>query len=157
MKYLKKLPIILLLAFVTFLFWLNKREIKKEPFKKSAFQLEQEQQNAKILHKSKLNDSEYRKYLRQEIEKKKRDQERKNEEEDDDDEEEQEHKTNHSEKAKSKDAKEKKDKKVKTKKIKEFDGKIKEKTKRARIKKEQENNRIDKYIFKKKMKSKKRP
>ena len=149
MKHFKKIAIFLLLAFITFLFWLDKREIKKEPFTPSKFDTENLEHNKKILHNSKLYNSEYRKYLQQEIKKEKeQEQERQYQEKN------QEVKTDHTKKQSQKKAKEKKEKKSK---VKEDDGKIKEKTKRARIQKEKENNKNDKYIFRHKMKSKKRP
>lgn len=152
MKYFKKIAIFLLLAFMTFLFWLDKREIKKEPFTPSKFDIENLENNKKILHNSKLYNTEYRKYLQQEIKKEKEEKEQEKEEEEQ--EQYQEEKKVQSKKAKSKKTKEKKEKKSK---VKEDDEKIKEKTKRARIQREKENNRLDKYIFKHKMKSKKRP
>ena len=154
LKHLKKIAIFLLLAFITFLFWLDKREIKKEPFAPSKFDVENLERNKKILHNSKLYNSEYRKYLQQEIEKEKeaeaQDQERKYQEK------ETEAVNVKSKKKKGKGEKVKNQKSKKTKKVKEGDGKIKEKTKRARIKKEQENNKNDKYINKHKIKNKKR-
>lgn len=151
MKHFKKIAIFLLLAFITFVFWLDKREIKKEPFTPSKFDVENLEHNKKILHNSKLYDTEYRKYLKQKIEKEKEEKEQEKEEEQ---EQKQEVKKDQAKKAKSKKTKEKKEKKSK---VKEDDGKIKEKTKRARIQREKENNKNDKYIFKHKIKSKKRP
>lgn len=142
---------VLLLVFITFLFWLDKREIKKEPFKYSNFYIENVKSNEKILNNSKLYNEDYRRYLQnkiQEKEKEKQEQEQQQEQEEEE-EEKQEHK---SKKKKGRGRGRKSNKKVK-----EDDGKIREKTQRARIRKEQESNRLDKYIFKHKMKSKKRP
>lgn len=153
MKHFKKIAIFLLLAFITFLFWLDKREIKKEPFTPSKFDVENFENNKKILHNSKLYDTEYRKYLQQKIKKEKEEKEQEQQYQ----EEEIEAVHVKSKKVKSTGEKAKSQKSKKTKKVKEDDGKIKEKTKRARIQREKENNKNDKYIFRHKMKSKKRP
>lgn len=155
MKHFKKIAIFLLLAFITFLFWLDKREIKKEPFTPSKFVAENFENNKKILHNSKLYNSEYRKYLQQEIEKEKEAKEQEQEQQYQEEEAEAEHVK--SKKEKTKGEKTKTQRSEKAKKVKEDDGKIKEKTKKSRIQREKENNRLDKYIFKHKMKSKKRP
>ena len=141
-KHFKKVVIILLLLFVSFLVWLDKREIKKEPFKHSDFYIENVKSNEKILHNSKLYNEDYRKYSQKKIQEKEKEKEKQ----------EQEEKQEHKSKKKKKERGRKSIKKVK-----EENGKIKEKTQRARIKKEQENNRLDKYIFKHRMKNKKRP
>lgn len=156
MKHFKKIAIILLLAFIAFLFWLDKREIKKEPFTPSKFDVENLERNKKILHNSKLYNSEYRKYLQQEIEKEKeaKEQERKRQYQEEETETEAEAEQVKRKKEKTKG---KSQRSEKVKKVKENDGKINEKTKRARIQREKENNRLDKYIFRHKMKSKKRP
>ena len=132
-KHFKKVVIILLLLFASFLLWLGSYEPKKETFKHSDFYIENIESNEKILNNSKLYNEDYRKYLQ----KKKQEQEEK-----------QEHKSKKKKKERGRKS---------SKKVKEENGKIKEKTQRARIRKEQENNRLDKYIFKHKMKSKKRP
>lgn len=139
-KHFKKVVIILLLLFASFLFWLDKREIKKEPFKHSDFYIENVKSNERVLNNSKLYNSEYRQYLQKKM------QEKEKQEQEQEEEEKQERKN-----------KKKKGRGRKKKKEKEENGKIKEKTQRARLRKEQENNRLDKYIFKKRMKSKKRP
>ena len=145
-KHFKKVVAILLLLFTSFLFWLDKREIKKEPFKHSDFYIENVKSNEKILNNSKLYNSEYSQFLQKKIQEK----EKEKQEQEQQQEQEQEKKQEHKSKKKGRGRKS-------SKKTKEENGKIKEKTQRARLRKEQENNRLDKYIFKHKMKSKKRP
>ena len=145
-KHFKKVVAILLLLFISFLAWLDSYEPKKEQFKHSDFYLENVKQNEKIVKNSKLYNSEYRKSLEKEIEEKQKQEQEQQEQEQE--QEEQEHKSKRTSNSRNKN---------KNKKKKEDDGKIKEKTKRARIQKEKENNRLDRYIFKHKMKSKKRP
>lgn len=152
MKHFKKVVAILLLLFTSFLVWLDKREIKKEPFKHSDFYIENIESNEKILNNSKLYNEDYRKYLQKKIQEKEKEKEKEQEEEQQQQEQEQEEKQEHKSKKKKKERGRKSSKKVK-----EENGKIKEKTQRARIRKEQENNRLDKYIFKHRMKNKKRP
>jgi hypothetical protein len=148
-KHFKKVVAILLLLFTSFLFWLDKREIKKESLKHSDFYIENVKSNEKILHNSKLYNSEYRQYLQAQAEKEKQEKEKEKQEQEQEEEEKQERK---SKKKKGRGRGRKSSKKVK-----EDDGKVKEKTQRTRIRKEKENNKLDKYIFKHKMKSKKRP
>ena len=152
MKHYKKVVAVLLLLFASFLLWLGSYEPKKETFKHSDFYIENIESNEKILNNSKLYNEDYRKYLQkkiQEKEKEKQEQEQQEQEQEEEQEEKQERK---SKKKKGRGRGRKSNKKVK-----EENGKIKEKTQRARIRKEQENNRLDKYIFKHRMKSKKRP
>lgn len=146
-KHFKKVVAILLLLFASFLVWLDKREIKKEPFKHSDFYIENVKSNEKILHNSKLYNSEYSQYLQKKIQEKEKEKQEQEQQQEEEQEEKQEHK--------SKKKKERGRKSIK--KVKEENGKIKEKTQRARIRKEQENNRLDKYIFKHRLKNKKRP
>lgn len=148
-KHFKKVVAILLLLFASFLVWLYKREIKKEPFKHSDFYIENVKSNEKILNNSKLYNEEYRRYLQKKIQEQEKQKQEQEQEEEQNQEEKQERK---SKKKKGRGRGRKSNKKVK-----EDDGKIREKTQRARIRKEQENNKLDKYIFKKRMKSKKRP
>ena len=147
-KHFKKVVAILLLLFISFLAWLDSYEPKKEQFKHSDFYLENVKQNEKIVKNSKLYNSEYRKSLEKEIEEKQKQKQEQEQQEQEQEQEEQEHKSKRTSNSRNKN---------KNKKKKEDDGKIKEKTKRARIQKEKENNRLDRYIFKHKMKSKKRP
>lgn len=147
MKHFKKVVAILLLLFTSFLLWLNSYEPKKTSFKHSDFYIENVKSNEKILNNSKLYNEEYRRYLQKKIQEQEKQKQEQEQEEEQDQEEKQERKS-----------KKKKGRRRKSnKKVKEENGKIKEKTQRARIRKEQENNRLDKYIFKHKMKSKKRP
>lgn len=149
-KHLKKVVIILLLLFTSFLFWLNSYEPKKEVFKYSDFYIENVKTNEKILHNSKLYNEEYRNYLQSKIQEKEKEKQEQQEEQEQEQEEKQERKSKKKKgRGRGRGRKKKKEK--------EENGKIKEKTQRARIRKEQENNRLDKYIFKHKMKSKKRP
>lgn len=150
-KHIKKVVIILLLLFTSFLYWLDKREIKKEPFKHSDFYIENVKSNEKILHNSKLYNEDYRRYLQKKI------QEKEKEKQEQEQEQQQEQEQAQEEKQERKSKKKKGRGRKSSKKTKEDDGKIREKTQRARLRKEQENNRLDKYIFKHKMKSKKRP
>ena len=152
MKHFKKVVAVLLLLFASFLLWLGSYEPKKETFKHSDFYIENIESNEKILNNSKLYNEDYRKYLQKKIQEKEKEKEKEQEEEQQQQEQEQEEKQEHKSKKKKKERGRKSSKKVK-----EENGKIKEKTQRARIRKEQENNRLDKYIFKHKMKSKKRP
>lgn len=152
-KHFKKVVIILLLLFTSFLFWLDKREIKKEPFKHSDFYIENIESNKKVLENSKLYNSEYRQYLQNKIQEQEKEKEKQEQEQEQQQEQEEEEK----QERKSKKKKGRGRGRKRSKKIKEDDGKIREKTQRARIRKEQENNKLDKYIFKHKMKSKKRP
>lgn len=145
-KHFKKVVAILLLLFTSFLVWLDKREIKKEPFKHSDFYIENVKSNEKILNNSKLYNEDYRKYLQKKIQEKEKQQQ----------EQEQEQEQEKKQERKSKKKKGRgRGRGRKKKKEKEENGKIKEKTQRTRIRKEQENNRLDKYIFKHRMKSKK--
>ena len=150
MKHFKKVVAILLLLFISFLVWLDKREIKKEPFKHSDFYIENVESNKRVLNNSKLYNEEYRKYLQNEPERKKQEQGKNQQQE-------QEQEQEEKQERKSKKKKGRERGKKSSKKVKEDDGKAKEKTQRARIRKEQESNRLDKYILKHKMKSKKRP
>lgn len=147
-KHFKKVVIILLLIFTSFLFWLYKREVKKEPFKHSDFYIENIESNEKILNNSKLYNEEYRQFLQRKIQEK----EKQKQEQEEEQQQEQEQEEKQERKSKKKKGKERKKKKEK-----EENGKIKEKTQRARIQRERENNKNDKYIFKKRMKSKMRP
>ena len=150
-KYFKKVVAILLLLFTSFFVWLDSYEPKKEPFKHSDFYIENVKSNEKILHNSKLYNEEYRQFLQKKIQEK-QEQEQQQEQQQEQEQEEEEKQERKSKKKKGRGRGRKSNKKVK-----EDDGKIKEKTQRARIRKEQENNRLDKYIFKHRMKSKKRP
>lgn len=147
-KHFKKVVAILLLLFTSFLVWLDKREIKKKPFKHSDFYIENVKSNEKIFNNSKLYNEEYRNYLQNKIQEKEKEKQEQQEEQ----EQEQEQEPKKKSKSRGRERGRKRSKKVK-----EENGKIKEKTQRARTRKEQENNRLDKYIFKKRMKSKKRP
>ena len=149
MKHFKKVVAILLLHFTFFLLWLNSYEPKKTSFKHSDFYIENVKSNEKILNNSKLYNEEYRHYLQKKIQEQEKQKQEQEQEEEQNQEEKQERK---SKKKKGRGRGRKSNKKVK-----EDDGKIREKTQRARIRKEQENNKLDKYIFKKRMKSKKRP
>lgn len=149
MKHFKKVVAILLLLFTSFLLWLNSYEPKKTSFKHSDFYIENVKSNEKILNNSKLYNEEYRRYLQKKIQEQEKQKQEQEQEEEQNQEEKQERK---SKKKKGRGRGRKSNKKVK-----EDDGKIREKTQRARIRKEQENNKLDKYIFKKRMKSKKRP
>lgn len=147
MKHFKKVVAILLLLFTSFLLWLNSYEPKKSSFKHSDFYIENVKSNEKILHNSKLYNAKYRKYLQAQAQAQAQKEKQQQEQE-----QEQEEKQERKSKKKGRGRGRKSSKKVK-----EDDGKIREKTQRARIRKEQENNRLDKYIFKHKTKSKKRP
>lgn len=152
MKHFKKVVAVLLLLFTSFLFWLNSYEPKKEVFKHSDFYIENVKSNEKILNNSKLYNEEYRQFLQKKIQEKEKEKEQEEEQQQQEQEQEEEEKQERKSKKKKKGRGRKRSKKVK-----EENGKIKEKTQRARIRKEQENNRLDKYIFKHKMKNKKRP
>ena len=152
MKHFKKVVAILLLLFTSFLVWLDKREIKKEPFKHSDFYIENVKSNEKILNNSKLYNSEYRQFLQKKIQEKEKEKQEQEQQEEQEQEEEEKQERKSKKKGRGRGRGRKSNKKVK-----EDDGKIREKTQRARIRKDQENNRLDKYIFKHKMKSKKRP
>lgn len=156
MKHFKKVVAILLLLFTSFLFWLDKREVKKEPFKHSDFYIENVESNKRILENSKLYNEEYRRFLQKKIQEKEKEKEQEEEQQQQEQELEEEEKQERKSKKKRKGRGRGRGRKS-SKKVKEENGKIKEKTQRARIRKEQENNRLDKYIFKHKMKSKKRP
>lgn len=149
-KHFKKVVAILLLLFTSFLLWLDSYEPKKNSFKHSDFYIENVKSNEKILNNSKLYNEEYRRFLQKKIQEKEKEKEKEQQQE-----EEQEQEEKQERKSKKKKGRERG--KKSNKKVKEDDGKIKEKTQRARIRKEKENNRLDKYIFKKRMKSKKRP
>ena len=152
MKHYKKVVAILLLLFTSFLVWLDNYKPKKTSFKHSDFYIENVEINKKVLSNSKLYNEEYRKYLQAQTEKEKQEQEQQQEQQ-----QEQEQKQEEKQERKSKKKGRGRGRGRKSnKKVKEDDGRIKEKTKRARIRKEQENNRLDKYIFKHRMKSKKR-
>ncbi|MFP5493181.1 hypothetical protein ACLGL2_01055 [Parvimonas sp. G1641] len=151
-KHFKKVVIILLLLFTSFLCWLDGYEPKKEVFKHSNFYIKNVESNKKVLENSKLYNEKYRQYLQnkiQEKEKQKQEQEEQQQQQEQEQEEKQERKSKKKKKGRGRGRKS-------SKKVKEDDGKIKEKTQRVRMRKEQENNRLDKYIFKHKMKSKKR-
>lgn len=148
-KHYKKVVAILLLLFTSFLVWLDSYEPKKEVFKHSDFYIENVEINKKVLNNSKLYNEEYRQFLQNKI----KEQEKEKEKQEQQQEQEQAQEEKQERKSKKKKGRGRKS----SKKVKEDDGRIKEKTQRARIRKEQENNRLDKYIFKHKMKSKKRP
>nr|DAF52635.1 MAG TPA: hypothetical protein [Siphoviridae sp. ctnR613] len=150
MKHFKKAVAILLLLFTSFLVWLDSYEPKKEPFKHSDFYIENVKSNEKIFNNSKLYNEEYRNYLQNKIQEKEKEKQEQQEEQEQEQEQEQEPKKKSKSRGRERGRK-------RSKKVKEENGKIKEKTQRARTRKEQENNRLDKYIFKKRMKSKKRP
>ena len=149
MKHFKKVVAVLLLLFTSFLVWLDKREIKKETFKHSDFYIENVKSNEKILNNSKLYNKDYMQYLQKKIQEKEKEKEKQEQQQEEEQEEKQERK---SKKKKGRGRGRKSSKKAK-----EENGRIKEKTQRTRIRKEIENNKNDKYIFKHKMKSKKRP
>lgn len=149
-KHFKKVVAILLLLFTSFLYWLNSYEPKKTSFKHSDFYIENVESNKKVLDNSKLYNSEYRQFLQNKIQEKEQEKEKEQQQE-------QEQEQEQEPKKKSKSKSKNRGRRKSNKKVKEDDGKIKEKTQRTRIRKEKENNRLDKYIFKKRMKSKKWP
>lgn len=157
MKHFKKKAIFLLLLFISFLVWLDNYKPKKEVFKHSDFHIENVKSNEKILSNSKLYNPEYRQYLQKKIQEKEQEKEKEKQEQQQEQEQAQEEKQEHKSKKRKGRGRERGRGRKSNKKVKEDDGKIKEKTQRARIRKEQENNRLDKYIFKHKIKSKKRP
>ena len=150
---LKKVVAVLLLLFASFLVWLDSYEPKKSSFKHSDFYIENVKSNEKILNNSKLYNSEYRQYLQKKIQEKEKEKEQEEEQQQQEQEQEQKEEEKRERKSKKKKGRGRKS----SKKVKEDDGKVKEKTQRTRLRKEKENNRLDKYIFKKRMKSKKRP
>lgn len=152
-KHFKKVVAVLLLLFASFLLWLDSYEPKKTSFKHSDFYIENVKSNEKILNNSKLYNEEYRQYLQNKIQEKEKEKEQEKEKQ----EQQQNQKQEQEEKQERKSKKKKGRRRKSSKKVKEENGKIKEKTQRARIRKEQENNKLDKYIFKHMLKSKKRP
>ena len=92
MKHFKKVVAVLLLLFTSFLVWLDKREIKKEPFKHSDFYIENAKSNEKILSNSKLYNTEYRQYLQKKIQEQEQEKEKEKQEEQEEKQEEQEEK-----------------------------------------------------------------